>query len=253
MKPVVFLGPSLPLDKARELLDASYRPPAVHGDVIRAAAAGPPAIGLVDGRFERVPSVWHKEILWAMEQGIAVFGAASMGALRAAELTSFGMRGVGVIYEQLVSGALEDDDEVAVVHAEEAGYRALSVAMVDIRATLAEAVDQGVLERDTAAVLAEAAKALHYPDRIYPYVIARAAARGAPQQALEDFSDWLRSHTRSLKQEDAIAMLASMGRFLAEGAPPPHPSWATEKPWPWVRALEEALATVRSAPPTTEP
>ena len=44
------------------------------------------AIGIIDGYFERVPSVWHKEILWAMAEGIHVFGSASMGALRAAEL-----------------------------------------------------------------------------------------------------------------------------------------------------------------------
>jgi hypothetical protein len=61
----------------------------------RAALAHPAAIGVIDGYFEVVPTVWHKEILWAMAQGIHVFGAASIGALRAAELDSFGMRGVG--------------------------------------------------------------------------------------------------------------------------------------------------------------
>ena len=70
-----------------------------------------------------MPTVWHKEILWAMAQGIHVFGAASIGALRAAELDAFGMRGIGRIYEAFRDGVLEDDDEVAVLHGpEELGY-----------------------------------------------------------------------------------------------------------------------------------
>jgi len=53
------------------------------------------------GYFEIVPTVWHKEILWAMDRGIHVYGGASIGALRAAELADFGMTGIGQIYEQL--------------------------------------------------------------------------------------------------------------------------------------------------------
>ena len=84
----------------------------------------PQAIGIIDGYFQWAPAVWHKEILWAIQQGVHVFGAASMGALRAAELAPFGMRGVGRIFEAYRDGVLpgsgdepfEDDDEVAVVH-----------------------------------------------------------------------------------------------------------------------------------------
>ena len=49
----------------------------------RSIAHRPRAIGIIDGYFQQVPSVWHKEILWAMAQGVHVFGSASMGALRA--------------------------------------------------------------------------------------------------------------------------------------------------------------------------
>ena len=88
MKPVVFLGPSLPGAAARMILDADYRPPAQRGDILGAARDGARLIGLVDGFFHGVPAVWHKEILFALEQGAQVWGAASMGALRAAELTA---------------------------------------------------------------------------------------------------------------------------------------------------------------------
>jgi hypothetical protein len=73
MKPVVvFLGPTLAHDEARSVLEADYRPPAGHGDVLRAALERPRAIALVDGVFERGPAVWHKELLFALSEGIHV-------------------------------------------------------------------------------------------------------------------------------------------------------------------------------------
>src|SRR6185503_9427900 len=117
MKVYLFTGPSLSAEEGKKELDAIYRPPAAQGDVYRAALDAPRAIGIIDGYFERIPSVSHKEVLWAMAQGIHVFGSASMGALRAAELAAFGMEGVGVIYEAFKRGELDADDEVAVAHA----------------------------------------------------------------------------------------------------------------------------------------
>jgi len=106
MKPVIFAGPTIAADAIRNRLDAEVLPPVAQGDVYRVARRRPPAIGIVDGYFEGVPSVWHKEILWAMEQGIPVFGSASMGALRAAELHDFGMIGVGAIFEAYLKARL---------------------------------------------------------------------------------------------------------------------------------------------------
>ena len=87
MTAYVFLGPSLPLDQARAILDAIYLPPVQQGDLLRLLELKPRYVGIIDGYFETVPAVWHKEILLAMSQGVHVFGAASMGALRAAELS----------------------------------------------------------------------------------------------------------------------------------------------------------------------
>ena len=86
MSVFVFTGPTLSPEKACAELDAIYLPPVSQGDVYRAALKRPRAIGIIDGYFECVPAVWHKEILWAMTEGIHVYGSASMGALRAVEL-----------------------------------------------------------------------------------------------------------------------------------------------------------------------
>jgi len=69
--------------------------------VYRAALTCPAIIG---------PTVWHKEILWAMAQGIHVYGGASIGALRAAELHRLGMTGVGRVFADDRDGILTDDD-----------------------------------------------------------------------------------------------------------------------------------------------
>ena len=130
MRAVIFAGPSLPPNARLAWgLDIDWRPPVRQGDLYRAALGRPAVIGVIDGYFEVTPTVWHKEILWAMTQGIHVFGAASIGALRAAELDVFGMKGIGRIYEDFRDGVLEDDDEVAVLHGpDELGYPPLTEA-----------------------------------------------------------------------------------------------------------------------------
>ena len=94
MRACVFVGPTLCPQELPADDDFVVLPPVAQGDVYRTAQSRPQAIGIVDGYFEGALSVWHKEILWAMAEGIHVFGSASMGALRAAELHPFGMVGV---------------------------------------------------------------------------------------------------------------------------------------------------------------
>lgn len=175
----IFAGPTISAADAARELDAIYRPPAACGDLYRAARQRPRAIGIIDGYFEQVPAVWHKEILWAMRAGVHVFGSASMGALRAAELAAFGMEGVGAIFSAYQQGELEDDDEVAVAHAPaEHGYRSLSVALVNMRATLAAARQAEVISPDSATALLALARSRFYPERGYARLLADAATSG---------------------------------------------------------------------------
>jgi hypothetical protein len=208
VKVFVFLGPTLSHEEARSELDAVYLPPVAQGDLYRAAKEKPFAIGVIDGYFERLPAVWHKEILWALSQRIHVFGAASMGALRAAELSSFGMRGVGEIYQAFSSGELEDDDEVAVAHGDEStGFRAASEAMVNIRATLAQAERSGGIAGDMRLRLEAIAKATFYPERSYPCLLDRGREAGVPEQVLQALREFVASNRVDKKRADALALL----------------------------------------------
>ena len=235
---VVFLGPTLSHDDARDVLDAEYRPPAAHGDVLRVALRRPKAIGLVDGVFERVPAVWHKEILFALSEGVHVYGAASMGALRAAELDAFGMRGVGTVYRAYADGVLEDDDEVAVAHAgTEHGFRALSDAMVDVRATLAAAVGAGVIHEGTADGLVARIKSTFYAER------ALVAALDRADEEHELLRAWLPGRRVERKREDALELLRAIRRDLDDGLEPFRPTWTLQRTRYW----EEARRSVEVA------
>ena len=208
MKAIVFVGPTVLRDEAMRVLDATYCPPVAQGDVLRAAQLGPPLIGIIDGFFEGVPAVWHKEILYALTLGIPVLGSASMGALRAAELWPFGMEGVGSVFEAFRDGRLEDDDEVAVTHGPaELGYPLLSEAMVDIRRTLSDAVAQRVISCETQDALACRAKRLHYKDRSFGVIISATMETGEHAGDLVRLRDWLPGGRVSQKRLDAVEML----------------------------------------------
>lgn len=210
--PIVFVGPTLPAGEVRALLpEAVVLPPVAQGDVLRALRRGPSALGIIDGVFDRVPAVWHKEILFALAEGVPVLGAASMGALRAAELAEFGMIGVGAIFAGYRDGAIEDDDEVAVAHAAADGnFRELSDAMVNIRATTSAAAHLGLIGVGTKALLDRAAKALFYPDRTFVAAIEGASALGGDAGELAAFASWWPNGRVHVKRDDARQLLAQM-------------------------------------------
>ncbi len=219
MSILVFAGPTVPARTVRESVDADVSGPVGFGDVYRAVLQGRSAIAIIDGYFERVPAVWHKEILWAMSEGVHVFGAGSMGALRAAELDRFGMVGVGVVYQAYRDGALEDDDEVAVAHAApEHEFRPLSEAMVNIRATLRAAVAAKVIAQATEAALLDLGKRQFYAERSYPTLLEQAAAQGLDAGELRALGDWLPAGKVDQKRSDALALLSHL-RAWAAGNP----------------------------------
>lgn len=222
MRAVIFAGPSLPPD-ARPACESNidWRPPVRQGELYRAALGRPALIGVIDGYFEVTPTVWHKEILWAMAQGIHVYGAASIGALRAAELGAFGMKGIGRIYEDFRDGVLEDDDEVALLHGpEELGYPSITDAMVNIRATLASATRDGIVSRGAAMNLTAIAKQLFYKDRSYEAMLRAAVAFGVNADELSRLSAWLPHGRVDQKRRDAGAILDAILAHISAGTPP---------------------------------
>ena len=217
---IVFAGPSLrPSDRLRPGVE--WRPPGTAGDMLDLLDRPPAAICLIDGLFDRCAAPWHKELLLIMACGTRLFGAASMGALRAAELHEHGMTGVGAIFEAYRDGRLCGDDEVALVHATEPlRWAPLTVPMVEVRATLWRACRAGLVAPERARRIRSTVHDIHYEDRDWPTMERHCAA-----EALIDRSDFRRLAAMhvELKRADALRCLdiaAVETRSRARRSPP---------------------------------
>lgn len=202
---IVFLGPSLDHVAAEQVLPAEYRPPAKRGDLLLAVKDGATVIGLIDGVFHQESAVAHREILAAVKRGVQVVGSSSMGALRAAEMDTLGMVGIGEVYRMYKSGELVSDDEVALVFDPETGI-SLSEPLINIRFTLREAERQVVLSPQEHVCLLGAARSVFYPQRTYGRIVSAAGDAVSPETG-ERFLDWVKLHAVDRKREDAIAAL----------------------------------------------
>jgi len=243
MRTFIFAGPSLPPAARACLPGVVWLPPAAQGDVYRTACTGPAAIGLVDGYFGSVASVWHKEILWALERGIHIYGAASIGALRAAELEAFGMHGIGVIFAAYRDGMLEDDDEVALLHGPaETGYLPLSEPMVNFRSSFAAAVRANVLTESQCSLMVGCAKALLYQERRLSAVLTIAERCGLGLQVTADINAWWPDGRVDQKRLDALALQERIADHLANPLPPFEPKWRFARTAQWETARQRVDA-----------
>ncbi|MGB5707655.1 MAG: TfuA-like protein [Arenicellales bacterium] len=237
---LVFVGPTISHKEVQQYLDCICMPPVCHGDLLGLIDQQPAAIGIIDSYFEGAPSVWHKEILYAMNQGVNVYGSSSMGALRAAELHTFGMRGVGKIFEWYRDLVIEDDDEVAVLHGPaEVGYTVASEPMISIRATLGLALEHGVIDHAIHDELIVGAKNTFYKRRSWRSVREHASAL-INKSALAQLESWLEQNRIDLKKDDAIAMLKTMASEQEELKQPFEPKFNFE----WTNVWDTAYQTM---------
>ena len=204
-KIIVFLGPSLEQSAAEKILPAEYRPPAKRGDLLAAVHDGATIIGLIDGVFHQESAVAHREILTAVKKGVRVVGASSMGALRAAEMDTLGMMGIGEIYSMYKSGELESDDEVALVFDPSSGL-ALSEPLINIRFTLKRAREEGIIDTAAHDALLTSARSLFYPKRTYRAIVS-AAVKSVDEKTRDRFLIWVITGACDQKREDAVAAL----------------------------------------------
>lgn len=206
----LFAGPTISHDEIKQHIDCVCLPPVCHGDILQVLGATPrpTVIGIIDGYFEGAPSVWHKEILYALDQGVHVFGSSSMGALRAAELHTFGMVGVGQIFQWYKEELIDADDEVAVLHGPaEVEYMAASEPLVNIRATLAAAAQQGKISCEQTKVLLENARATYYKKRSWSVFLSLCAEFMGETWQTAGLQDWFELNRVDLKKQDALELL----------------------------------------------
>jgi ribosomal protein S12 methylthiotransferase accessory factor len=195
---IVFTGLSISFEDARQFLDAQYRPPVRRGD-LEAIGSGSVVV-IIDGVFDQELAVSPSEIGAAIRRGVSVYGAASMGALRAAEVP--GVIGVGRIYELYARGVIEDDDEVAIVFNPRT-LRPACEPMVNIRHAVDRLVSLGTIAPALGNKIITTAKALPYYQRTYDWILERSGVSDKLER--EQLSRILGS--LDLKRTDAITVL----------------------------------------------
>jgi hypothetical protein len=159
-KTVLFIGTSVLAHEIPGSTEFEIHPPVKRGDLEKLQLSEADSVIIVDGEFGQNLSVSPKEILKLLERNITVYGASSMGALRAVELNMYGMIGSGWVYRAYQSGAVTRDDEVALLY-HPANYTPLTVPLINIRYWLSK-----LLEIKALTAL-QANKILHRLGKLY--------------------------------------------------------------------------------------
>ncbi|MFD5749682.1 TfuA-like protein [Streptomyces sp. NPDC127033] len=224
----VFAGPTIAPARITSILPgAVVHLPVQHGDLLRLLLKAGDRVLIIDGLWHQSAPVRHKEILMLLAKGVAVYGASSMGALRAAELAPYGMVGIGRIYRAFRSGLLDADDDVAVL--QEPDGRALTQALVNLRAAFERAADAGRITEPEAQALTETARRLPYGRRTRT-----ALGRLIADRSLDDIyrraDIWGCGTPHDLKREDAEAALRVLAGDRSTTAEATATGWAKE-PW----------------------
>ena len=208
VKIIIYAGLSVPFDEAKEILDSSedieviYKRPIQRGDLAQALKENPDIIGIIDGVFHQNSAVGHKEILNAMKKGIKIYGASSMGALRASELDTLGMEGIGYVYEQYATGEVDSDDDVAVMLDSET-LEALSEPLINMKYVFTNAVAENIITEEEKDELLTIAKETFYPKRNYAQTLAKSSLDNESKGKLIDF---IRT-SDDIKKEDGKNLL----------------------------------------------
>ncbi len=207
-KIIIYAGLSIPFSEAKEILDSHdevmviYKRPIQRGDLNLAMKENPDMIGIIDGVFHQNSAVGHKEILNVMKNGIRVYGASSMGALRASELDTLGMTGIGYVYNQYASGEVDSDDDVAVMLDSES-LEALSEPLINMKYVFTNAVSEGIITEEEKYELLQIAKKTFYPKRNYAQTLSSSSLNNDKKDKLIDF---IRT-SPDIKKEDAKELL----------------------------------------------
>jgi hypothetical protein len=213
---VIFTGNSISHEDAKKILIANYQPPVRRFQLEKFVQQGYKVIGIIDGIFFDRAAVGHREIMSALNAEVKVVGGASMGALRASELDTHGMTGVGKVYEWYRDGIIESDDEVAVSTNPDT-FEPISVPLVNMRETLKAALTAGLVSENEHDDLLELAINTYYPDRSYLGLTKEGAKKGLiPEEKRKKLLDFFINSGVDVKRQDAVLVLETVKKLLEE-------------------------------------
>jgi hypothetical protein len=182
----VYLGLSLDRASASELLPgANIASPICRGDLIKDIDSDVHVVVIIDGKFHQKLAVAPDEILDGLSCGIRIYGAASMGALRASELRAFGMIGHGKIFEHIVATPEFRDDFLGQVFNDtEGAIKKLSHTYIDFYMNLIKLQRQGCITANQRTTLLRSYAGIFYADRGWPSLRVTLSERLKPTRKL---------------------------------------------------------------------
>lgn len=165
MKIKIYSGLSVKRETVRKVLPgAVFCGPVARGDLYSDIHDKTNVIGIVDGKFMQSLAVSPTEIMDALRCGIRVYGASSIGALRAVEMRNHGMIGCGEIYRHVLSQAYFRDDQLGLIFYDSSNRRP-NLPHIDLLFSVTKAVEQKKLDRSLAQLILKSYEQIYFADR----------------------------------------------------------------------------------------
>lgn len=201
-KPIIFGGPSIGslVEQYHECFD--LRPPIQRNDLYELAEQQRPGCALiVDGLFGSSMAISPTECIDLMKRGWLLYGASSMGALRAADCCAVGMMGIGDIFNGFHLGYFHSDSDVAVKY-DSRSYSEITVPYVQIDYIVSILKHQISVPDIKTRLLLKALKKVPWYDR-HPKLIADHLLEFFKDVKREPLLEYLTSAQHSIKCKDA--------------------------------------------------
>jgi hypothetical protein len=246
----VFSGPSTAGSQVRGLAGLCPHPPIAQGDLYRLRLGPGDIVLIIDGVCRDHPQVRHKEILALCAEGVRVYGAAGIGALRARELSDHGMTGLGTVFGWYRDGRLNSDADVAFVHGEaDAGYRVSTHALVSVLDACDRLVSAGRLDAGAVPSAMDIARSVHFTERSAAALVA--VARGsAHESAMRAIATLLADPGLEVKRRDAEAAIRGLLARPSDGSTRPVVAGVPDSSYAREWRLEFSPATAGAGAPT---
>lgn len=196
-----------------------FHPPIRRGDLEGLSRSCEPGRALiVDGVFAGPLSLTGTECRSLMEAGWSLYGCSSLGALRAAELFTVGMVGLGRIHDFLRLGIITDDAELAAAYHPKS-WREMTIPLVNIRFRLMDAID---IDPAARMDVWNAATTIFYMDRTEEELLSKLGRTRAVDHRLASLVRSMSDVEISQKRLDAdyaMRALLAQGRETPDATP----------------------------------
>jgi YcaO-like protein with predicted kinase domain len=213
----VYAGLSADREEVLSVLpEARFEGPVQRGDLAAALRRGAQRILILDGRFHQSLAVSPSEIMDALRRGVRVYGASSMGALRAAELEPYGMVGSGSIFRYIRERSPFRDDFIAqLFSATRKEVQERSITFVELHLNLRALSERGLLRDSDRRTLEALYRDLDYADRDLDAL--RARLDGHPRaRAMSEAAELALEGMERPKRADAREALEGLRRDATE-------------------------------------